>query len=326
HPHPHGTLSAGVISAMLESQGNRYYDIYDYQVLNEHLRTSLAAVVAAFDDIIAQGDIQLVALSIGFVPRACDNINWEDPASPLYAVLERARAAGIVVITSAGNDSNDLLVNPQYPAAYSRLQNVISVGALGCEDESPAVFSNYGDKVVDLFTTGAFVRTLYAGCEYQITGTSFATSIVAGKAALHFAMERDPSFVLCKLRSETKQTNPAYSIHGIIDVTAGERSCTSSVTSPGSSVIAGIRGRAANGTGLSTTISPNPFKDLVTVTLEEPDQLTTLTVFDAQGRQISTQRVTQSQVELDLRTLVPGAYWLRIQDENGSETRTIVKQ
>ncbi|MFK8162392.1 MAG: S8 family serine peptidase, partial [Lewinella sp.] len=83
YPHPHGTYSAGVISGMLTRnstlafwQQNPGHDFYDYQVLNGELRTSLAAVVAAIDHAVDNG-VDLISLSIGFVPNDCDGIDWE---------------------------------------------------------------------------------------------------------------------------------------------------------------------------------------------------------------------------------------------------------
>ena len=49
--------------------------LFDYQVLNGDLRTSLAAVVAAINHAVDQR-VQLISLSIGFVPTECDNIDW----------------------------------------------------------------------------------------------------------------------------------------------------------------------------------------------------------------------------------------------------------
>ncbi len=325
YPNPHGTFSAGVISGMLESQGVFTYEIHDYQVLNENLRTSLTAVVATIDDIVDQGDIKLVALSIGFAPFPCDNVDWENPSSPLYAALLRAEAAGVVVITSAGNKGNDLGVSPQYPAAYNDLSNVVSVGALACEGEVPASFSNYGREHVDLFTTGDFVKVLYGGCQYEITGTSFATSIVTAKAALHFTNTGNAETVLCNLRSQAKRFSATqYAIYGIVDV--NERLAVTECSRIRSSGGVNFEKRLSSGNTTTTSVSPNPFQDEVLVTLEELDGLSTLTLFDAQGRQVLTRQVKTSQVTLPLQELAPGAYWLRIQDANGSETRTIIKQ
>ncbi len=323
HPHPHGTYSAGVISAMLALGGKQdiIHEFYSYQVLDGNLRTNLSMVVAAIDHAITQR-VNVIALSIGFVPQECDNLNWEDPASPLYAVIERARQANVVVITSAGNDGNDLTVAPQYPAAYADLDNLVSVGALACEREDRAPFSNYGSEIVDVFTTGAFVRVYYNFCFYEIHGTSFATSIVAGKAALHFSEGNEAPAVLCLLRAQTRPfVDQAYSIYGIVDVNEGKASC-------GQRANAEVKGKALEEKpSLLAAISPNPFHDQLQITLaEQQETAAEIVILNGLGQRVFTRRTEQVKLTLDLSDLKAGVYWLTIQDGEKRYTRKIVKQ
>jgi subtilisin family serine protease len=57
----------------------------------------------------------------------------------LRSAVAHARAMGVVIVASAGNDGTCV---PQYPAA---LEGVVSVGALG--PDGPAPWTNYGDWV-----------------------------------------------------------------------------------------------------------------------------------------------------------------------------------
>jgi subtilisin family serine protease len=105
--------------------------------------------------------------------------------------LEEANTAGILVVIAAGNDGSNDERNVGFPSGY-KTPNLISVGAL-TRNNTRATFSNYG-SLVHLFAPGANVPTTssrasppsgYIAPYYRYTdGTSFASPIVAGAAAL----------------------------------------------------------------------------------------------------------------------------------------------
>lgn len=324
HPHPHGTYSASIIDALMAgSRSQTNYEYVDYQVLNSELRTSLAAVVAAIDHAVI-ANVDLIALSLGFKPTECDGIDWNNPSSPLYAALERARLQGVIVITSAGNDGNDLSSHPQYPAAYTALENVVSIGALDCNVEEPTSFSNFGAEVVDLFTIGALVRAYYNGCTHDINGTSFSTSVVAGRAAMLLTRESNAETVLCLLRSQTKPfIKEQYSIYGIVDAQPEQNnsSCSLSGQTEGSGPEF-----SKSLASKDLIVSPNPFNDQLDITINDHKGRATISLFNSQGQRILAQEVKKTDINLDLSKLSAGVYWLTVQDANGSQTQTIVKK
>jgi subtilisin family serine protease len=96
-----------------------------------------------------------------------------------HDVLKYAIDHGVVIVCSAGNEGSN---SPVYPAAYD-LDGLISVGATTDEDK-PALFSNRGDWV-DVSAPGQHIVSTMNNDRYgQIHGTSFASPIVAGIAAL----------------------------------------------------------------------------------------------------------------------------------------------
>lgn len=95
----------------------------------------------------------------------------------LQSAVNYAYNKGCLLIAAAGNNGNS---TPVYPAAYS---NVVAVSALNKADTLPS-WSNYG-SYVDVSAPGDGITTTWPSNSYiTISGTSFASPIVAGAAAL----------------------------------------------------------------------------------------------------------------------------------------------
>jgi subtilisin family serine protease len=115
------------------------------------------------------------------------------PSQALKEAIEEANTQGIMVVVAAGNDGSNDERTVAYPSGY-KTPNLISVGALDRFNQR-ASFSNYG-PLVHLFAPGANVPTTSSRASlspatgfiapyYRYTdGTSFASPIVAGAAAL----------------------------------------------------------------------------------------------------------------------------------------------
>jgi thermitase len=106
----------------------------------------------------------------------------------LEDVIKKAGEAGILFVAAAGNASTDNDRRPHYPSSYD-LPNVISVAAMDRNDQL-ASFSNWGAKHVAIAAPGAEILSTWLGDEYEEkSGTSMATPVVAGVAALIVANE-----------------------------------------------------------------------------------------------------------------------------------------
>jgi hypothetical protein len=115
------------------------------------------------------------------------NASWGDGpfSQSLHDAIVRAGEAGVLFVTSAGNDAKDNDRFLPYPASY-QIENVISVAALDRRGRL-ADFSNFGAlKVslaapgVEIYSTAGFSDSAY---EWR-DGTSMAAAHVAGVAAL----------------------------------------------------------------------------------------------------------------------------------------------
>lgn len=116
----------------------------------------------------------------------------------LEDVIRKAYEAGILFVAASGNDSANTDRAPQYPAGYD-LGNVISVAALNRNDEL-ASFSNYGVKSVHVAAPGKDILSTWLGDAYEEhSGTSMATPVVAGVAAL--ALATHPQLSVDELRT-----------------------------------------------------------------------------------------------------------------------------
>ena len=194
----HGTHCAGIIGA----EGNNREGIagVNWQVKIMPLkfmgrggfgttRAAIEAINYVIDRKKAGVNVRIISASWGSQSRS----------RALEDVIRKAGEEGILFVAAAGNNGEDADRRPHYPSGYD-LPNVLSVAALNRRDEL-ASFSNYGQKRVHLAAPGAEILSTWLNGTYEEhSGTSMATPVVSGVAALILSAEPNLSVKELKQR------------------------------------------------------------------------------------------------------------------------------
>ncbi len=113
--------------------------------------------------------------------------SWGGPSSSTFlrSAIDKARQAGIIFVTAAGNSAQDNDATANYPSNYD-LDNIVAVAATTRAD-ALADYSNFGATTVDLAAPGSVIYSTWNSSDSAYTylsGTSMATPHVTGAFAL----------------------------------------------------------------------------------------------------------------------------------------------
>jgi len=122
------------------------------------------------------------------------NMSFGKPFSPqkpaVDSAVRYADAHGVLMVHAAGNDNENTDEKASFPTPNylggGRAQNWIEVGASSWKsgDALVAPFSNYGKNLVDVFAPGVDILSTVPGGYERDSGTSMASPVVTGLAAL----------------------------------------------------------------------------------------------------------------------------------------------
>lgn len=169
----HGTWVAGSAAARGDNTIGVASPAWRASILPYKTDLTSAAITASINDAVTKG-AHIINMSFG----------GPTPSASTRAALATAQANGILAIASAGNgDANNDRSKAHFPSNYD-LPNVFSIASSDGYDDISG-FSQWGAFTVELAAPGSLVQTTSTGDSYvAVSGTSFASPLVAGVAAL----------------------------------------------------------------------------------------------------------------------------------------------
>jgi subtilisin family serine protease len=158
----HGTLVAGLIHLVAPDAV-----IVPIKAFDAYGNTTMFRII---ESVYRALDMNVDVINMSF--------STSQDSAAFRTAIDRARAAGITVVSSMGNSG--LYAEHVYPAAYT---GVYGVAATDLQDHL-APFSNYG-KSVSVSAPGVWVVSTFPGGRYAaVAGTSFSAPLVSGTASL----------------------------------------------------------------------------------------------------------------------------------------------
>ncbi|MEN3330548.1 MAG: hypothetical protein V7638_5355 [Acidobacteriota bacterium] len=181
----HGTHCAGIIGAEGENNigiagVNWKVKIMPLKFMNAGgfgtTKDAIEAINYVIDRKKAGVNVRIISASWGSTQRS----------RALEDAIRKAYENDILFVAAAGNSTVNNDRTPHFPSSYN-VPNVVSVAALDRHDEL-AKFSNWGVKSVAIAAPGVDILSTWLGDAYEEkSGTSMATPVVSGVAALILA-------------------------------------------------------------------------------------------------------------------------------------------
>jgi subtilisin family serine protease len=194
----HGTHCAGIIGAEGDNHDgiagvNWQVEIMGLKFLGRNGSGTTKDAIECINYVVARKkagvNVRIISASWGSTAQS----------RALGDAIKRAGDEGILFVAAAGNSSTNNDRQPHYPSNYN-YPNVVSVAALTRSDVL-ARFSNYGAKTVHIAAPGAEIMSTWPQNLYEEhSGTSMATPVVSGVAALILSVNPDLSVTQLRQR------------------------------------------------------------------------------------------------------------------------------
>ncbi|MBL0046922.1 MAG: S8 family serine peptidase [Bacteroidetes bacterium] len=187
---PHGVHVSGCAAASTDNLTGVAGSGFDCKFLPVKIADAGGALISAYEGIIYAADhgCGIINCSWGSSGGGQFGQNAVD-----YATINK----DALVVCAAGNDN---VSTPHYPSAFN---NAFSVASTTTNDNKSS-FSNFG-YTIDVCAPGSNINATYPGNSYtQISGTSMASPVAAGAAAIVKAMF--PQYTALQIGEQLKAT------------------------------------------------------------------------------------------------------------------------
>jgi serine protease AprX len=235
-PGGHGTHIAGIIAGNGSRSGGQFVgiapqaNVVDVRVLGRTGSGRISSVVRGIEWVLAHRtayNIRVMNLSFG----APANLSYR--ADPMSAAVEIAWRRGLLVVAASGNGGpqRDTVVTPGIDPYAITVGATDDAGTLSRRDDTLAWFSAWGNadsnakpdlvapgrRIVSIRVPGSALDTLFperivmaqnGSTYFRLTGTSMATAVVSGAAAL--LLERQPSLTPDQVKALFVGTTQSY--------------------------------------------------------------------------------------------------------------------
>lgn len=191
--HGHGTHIAGLVTSCATPDEIKIMILKYYSDSSSNLKASENSIKYA---------IRMGAQVINYSGGGPDSSPTEQ------SLIKQALEKNITVIAAAGNESQDLVLAPFFPANYD-LPNIISVGAFN-QKGLWLKYSNFNQRAVDIAAQGEkVISTLPNNKLGPMTGTSQATARVSCEYAKFLSSSNTQNILINKHQFLAQQPRSA---------------------------------------------------------------------------------------------------------------------
>lgn len=263
------------------------------------------------------------------------NMSWGsyEFSNTIQLIIDDGTLQGIIFVAGAGNDGNNLAVNPFFPAMCN---GVIAVGSTGntSHNDEKSSFSNYGVGI-DVMAPGSDIWSSsnssgIANNDYESqSGTSMASPLVASLVGL--MKSYNPNLTTSEIINCITSTCDDISTVGLnTSYTAGQlgagrinaqaaMQCLTALNSPSVENI--------NDEQRLFYLYPNPSNNHVNLSFSQQTNLPeSYTIIDFLGKTICNEKINSKQTGIDISSFPNGIYLLTINYNGRIYTGKIIKQ
>lgn len=325
--HGHGTHIGGIIAQNLDCISypeQNHIRVMPLKTQDENGLGTIFHIIEALDYAMIK-EVQIANISLKWMEEIPEEDSGKEP--PFEYVMNVAKADyQMLIVIAAGNDHTNIDEDNllTYPAEFPN-SNTLVVGALGCEEEEWAEYSNFGDNSVDVFAPGTAIYSTLPNNVYGVmSGTSMAAPFVSAIAAIIASIEDDETgcnFDYKPVANKIREYIPRF-----YDTNFGEKEGKNTGINSAANVGSLIQ---ANDSVLE--VFPQPFSQEVSFRYYIPDATSVfLEILDTRGHAVFSQKLESYQgwntYQWNQQDLPTGMYVVKIKSGEETLTQKLLKQ